>query len=68
MLNSWIEFCKVIQMDGLVCDRCRHIFFKSCRGVVDKSLALYPEVPSSIPGSPSRLDETLISCSSSKTS
>ena len=66
MLNSWIEFCKVIQMDGLVCNRC-HIFFKSCRGVVDKSLVLYPGVPSSIPGSPSRLGETCSFGSSSVT-
>ena len=31
---------------------------KSNRGVGEKSLALYPGVPSSIPGSPSLSDET----------
>ena len=42
-------------------------FFKSCRGVVDMSLALYPGVSSSIPGSPSRSDETLSYGPSSET-
>ena len=33
-------------------------FNSSCRGVLDKSLALYPGVPSSIPYSTSLSDET----------
>ena len=37
----------------------KHYRLVSRRGVVDKSLALYPGVPSSIPGSPSLSDVTL---------